>query len=146
MFGSEIWQHTIVVFTRLSMNTRTVRKRKKANKDTTDEELAEKYLAEVENHFPHSRGMGLSYLIMDAHYVVDDEDYGDDSGALAFQKAMDILWEKINHSAGMSTEKVKLVESENKKLRDKIKEIELKLRPTFIGSVVGGAAGAGACG
>merc|ERR1719342_1836689 len=104
MFGEEMWKQTIVVFTRLPMNT-VLKTTRKITSKKEDSQLAESYLREVESHFGHSKG--LQYLFMDAYYAVLDEQLNETSGTDAFMKAMEDLWKNINQNPDLSTDKVK---------------------------------------
>merc|ERR1719342_2012045 len=65
---------------------------------------------------------------MDAYYSVWDNQFNEKSGYEAFQQAMELLWENINQNPDLSTDKVKQVESEYKKLQNAIKKKEEEMR------------------
>ena len=116
MFGISFWGQTVIVFTRLPMDKKSV-KRRNANSGRSDKQLAKDYIRTVEDEFPD--GKGLEYLIMDACF---DED--DDYESSAFENASKKLWEKIRKSERLQTVNVKMVESENKKLKKEIAKKE----------------------
>merc|ERR1711915_344009 len=47
MFGKEFWKQTIIVFTRLQMDERSVRRRRGINKKN-DEDMAEEYIKDLQ--------------------------------------------------------------------------------------------------
>ena len=63
MFGTGFWKQTVIVFTRLPMDKKSVKKRNKAS-EVSDEKLANDYIKTVEDEFPD--GKGLDYLFMDS--------------------------------------------------------------------------------
>merc|ERR1711892_58858 len=119
MFGKEFWKQAVIVFTRIPMDVKSVKKRNKINKQS-DEELAKEYLKVVENEFPN--GKGLQYLFMDACYDKDED--ADPAEKKAFDNAMEILWKSLSKSPGLTTSKVQEVETEFKKLKMAIAEKE----------------------
>ena len=119
MFGREFWGQTAIVFTRLSMDGKSIRKRKKNYKET-DDELARGYLNHLERKFPDGRG--LKYLILDALYDDEDDDEKD-----KFDNGMEQLWDMIASAPDLPTDKVKKVETKHKQLEILVEEMEKKL-------------------
>jgi len=116
MFGKEFWKQTLIVFTKLQMSKSSIKRREKTNKKK-DFELAQGYIKDLQSKFPNSGG--IDYLILDATYEEEDE-----HEANAFQVSMEKLWRKIQVSPNLATDKVKMAQTENKKLRDKIQRNE----------------------
>ena len=114
MFGPGFWKQTVIVFTRLSMDKNSVKKRKKASQ-VSDEKLANNYIKTVEDEFPD--GKGLDYLIMDALFDEEDDDEKN-----AYEEASKRLWNKIKAAGRLQTENVRKVESEHKKLKMEIEK------------------------
>ena len=114
MFGEEFWHQALLVFTRLPMDKKAVRKRNNITKKT-DDDLAKAYLKTLEKEFP--KGGGLDYLSMDACY---DRDGGEEE--LAFKSSMDKLWERLNNARALPTYNVRKVETESKKLKNMLEE------------------------
>merc|ERR1711892_70374 len=119
MFGKAFWKQAVIVFTKIRMDARSIKLRKK-NAKQSDEELAEEYLKMVQTKFENA--VGLQYLFMDACY--DTEEDADPAEKKAFDNAMEILWKSLNKSDGLPTSKIQKVETENKKLRKAIAEKE----------------------
>ena len=120
MFGTGFWKQTVIVFTRLPMDKKSVKKRNKAS-EVSDEKLANDYIKTVEDEFPD--GKGLDYLIMDALY--DEEDYDEKK---AYEEASERLWNKIKAAGRLQTENVRKVESEHKKLKMEIEKKEKAMK------------------
>jgi len=122
MFGVEFWGQTVIVFTRLPMDQKSVRRREKITQKKDDEIFGD-YIRAVENKFPN--GTGLEHMIIDACYDTEDID---GTGKEAFQKAMNKLWEKIHLSTELGTEKVEVVKSESQMLKDLIAKRDDEIR------------------
>ena len=120
MFGPGFWEQTIVVFTRLRMDKKSLKRRNKAS-GKSDEELAKNYIQTVEDEF--SFGKGLDYLIMDACFDKEDDDE-----KRAFEEASERLWEKIKNAGRLQTENVRMVESEYKQLKREIEKKEKAMK------------------
>ena len=138
MFGESFWSQVVLVFTRLPMDSKSLKKREKNNKESDGQLgtefsrksnrilfytllLARKYLRILEGKFP--KGQGMKYLLMDACYEEDDEDE-----KMAFEAAMENLWILLSQSSSLPTTQVRKVESESKKLRNQIEEKEKMLK------------------
>ena len=116
MFGEKFWNQVVLVFTRLPMDSKSIKKREKNNKKS-DDDLASEYLEILQRKFP--KGRGMKHLLMDACYDEDDDDE-----KTAFETALESLWLLLTQSSPLPTTEVKKVESESKKLQNQIKEKE----------------------
>ena len=67
--------------------------------------------------FPN--GTGLQYMLLDALYDQDDEDE-----RVAFENGMEAIWSLLDQAPPLPTSQVQQVETESKKLKDKIAEKE----------------------
>ena len=114
MFGKDFWQQTLLVFTRLPMDKKSISRREKKTKQT-DAQLAKHYLQVLQQEFPN--GGGLDYLIIDACYEDDD-----DEEVVSFNEAIENLWTKLRYSPDLYTTKVQNAESESKKLKNEIEK------------------------
>ena len=83
--------------------------------------LAKEYLQTIEDTFPYSTGL-MRYLFIDACYDFDDFDEQE-----AFSTAIESLWLSLEFADPLPTVNVKKVQTENKKLQEKIEEKENKL-------------------
>ena len=72
LFSQKFWDHVALVFTRLSMDNKTMKKRLKNKGGRTDETVAVDYMAEVEQQFP-GKGQHLKYFFIDSCYDMEDE-------------------------------------------------------------------------
>merc|ERR1712037_568728 len=54
MFGQDFWKQVVVLFTRMPMDEKAKKKREKNSKQS-DDELAQKYMAEVAKRFKHGK-------------------------------------------------------------------------------------------
>ncbi|XP_075254518.1 uncharacterized protein LOC142345937 [Convolutriloba macropyga] len=112
MFGNQFWKQVVVIFSRLTMDESNVARRARSSK-MTDAEMAEKYLKSVEKRFPN--GNGLKYLLMDACYLVDNQDEKE-----CFDKSLSALWDLLEKAPRLETESVQRVETEYDKLKEMI--------------------------
>jgi len=146
MFGEEFWNQTLIAFTRLPKDKSSVKRRERGNDGKTDDDMAKDYISVLQNQFQNARG--IDYLFLDANY--DEED---DVEVAAFDNGMAKLWKKIQCSKGLSTDTVKKVTTENKKLKNKVEAFQkwiqggaTVLKTTGAGTVAGfttgGASGA----
>ena len=71
--------------------------------------------------FPRSGGM--RYLMIDSCY-----DWEDDEERIAFDTSMESLWVTLETSPPLTTNNVKQVETDNKKLKDQIQAKETMLQ------------------
>ena len=115
MFGPEFWSQTALVFTRLSMDSKEIKKRQR-NTEKTDYEKASSYLKHLETKFPE--GHGLKYLLLDAWH--DDEDEVEKK---AFDQGMHDLWTMIASAPNLPTDKMKAAETKYKKLEKTVEVI-----------------------
>ena len=79
---------------------------------------AKEYLQTIADTFPFSTGL-MRYLFIDACYDFDDVDEQE-----AFATAIESLWLSLEFAPPLPTVNVKKVQTENKKLQEKIEEKE----------------------
>ena len=129
MYTEKFWQQTVVVFTRISQDPKSKKKRETSNK-MTDEEYGQGYIELVENQFPNSRQKGLKFLYLDALY-----DPIDDNETNAFQTSISALGNMLVKSPPLQTEvetqsqELKRKMKEYKKDREKMEKMEKELSP-----------------
>ena len=111
MFGNQFWKQVVVIFSRFPMDKSNVSRRVRGSK-MTDTEMAQIYIGSVEERFPIATG--LKYLLMDACYLVDNQDEKE-----CFDKSFSVLWDLLEKAPRLKTESVQQVETEY----DKVKEI-----------------------
>ena len=118
LFGQQFWQQTVIIFTQLSMDTKSVERREKS-RGKTDEKIAVQYLKSVEREFPH--GKGLQYLFLDACY-----DFRDEVERKAFTEAVSQLWEITEKAPNLHMLEIKssVLEMTNPRIKQLIAENE----------------------
>ena len=118
MFTEKFWQQTVVVFTRISQDPKTKKKRETNNK-MTDGENGQEYIKLVEQQFPNSTQKELKFLYLDAQY-----DPTDDMETHAFQTSISALGNMLDNSPPLLTENVREVETQSQELKRKMKEVQ----------------------
>merc|ERR1712037_580947 len=121
MFGQDFWKQVVVLFTRMPMDEKAKKKREKNSKQS-DDELAQKYMAEVAKRFKN--GKQIDYVFLDSCFDKESaakaaeerliqlaKEQEEDAKKLADQ-------EKQLHQANLNAEK------EKAKILEKDKEIE----------------------
>ena len=132
MFTKQFWNQTVLVFTRMPMSLREIKRREK-NNEKTDAQLAADFIKVVEEQFKDCTCSGLSYLYMDATYEKDD-----DHEKAAFDSACIKLHEMLEELPGLPTENVEKVATDNELLQRKIKEKEQTIRKIKTAALVAG--------
>ena len=118
MFTEKFWQQTVLVFTRISQDPKTKKKRETNNK-MTDEEYGQEYIKLVEQQFPNSTQKELKFLYLDAQYDPTDVMETD-----AFQTSISALGNMLDNSPPLLTENVRKVETQSQELKRKINEVQ----------------------
>ena len=116
MFGQEFWKQVVVVFTRMPMDAKTVKKRHNTTKQT-DEDLALKYMTEVQKRFKN--GHGIKHIFLDACHDKEDQDEVDH-----FTTGLNLIYNKLKNAPRLATSKVKEVETQTAALKKQITEKE----------------------
>ena len=121
MFTEAFWDRCVIVFTRVPMDKKAIKNRKKASDGKTDDERASSYIKVVEDKFPQVKGKQLKYLFLDACYDEEDEDEEE-----AFKTAMDQLYTMLDsHKEGLPTTRInKEVETEHGKIKRELEQRE----------------------
>merc|ERR1712051_830456 len=116
MFGQDFWKQVVVLFTRMPMDEKAKKKREKNSKQS-DDELAQKYMAEVAKRFKH--GKQIDYVFLDSCFDKEDPDE-----KRCFDQAMDKILKAFDAANGLPTSKVQEVATEKAALRREIEEKE----------------------
>ena len=116
MFGQDFWKQVVVLFTRMPMDEKAKKKREKNSKQS-DDELAQKYMAEVAKRFKH--GKQIDYVFLDSCFDKEDPEE-----KRCFDQAMDKLLNALNAAKPLPTSKVQEVATEKAALRREIAEKE----------------------
>merc|ERR1712037_306971 len=116
MFGQDFWKQVVVLFTRMPMDEKAKKKREKNSKQS-DDELAQKYMAEVAKRFKH--GKQIDYVFLDSCFDKEDPEE-----KRCFDQAMDKLLNALNAANDLPTSKVQEVATEKAALRREIAEKE----------------------
>merc|ERR1712051_984222 len=116
MFGQDFWKQVVVLFTRMPMDEKAKKKREKNSKQS-DDELAQKYMAEVAKRFKH--GKQIDYVFLDSCFDKEDPEK-----KRCFDQAMDKLLNALNAAKPLPTSKVQEVATEKAALRREIAEKE----------------------
>merc|ERR1712037_273725 len=122
MFGQDFWKQVVVLFTRMPMDEKAKKKREKNSKQS-DDELAQKYMAEVAKRFKH--GKQIDYVFLDSCF---DKEYPEEKRC--FDQAMDKLLNALNAAKPLPTYKVQEVATEKAALRREIAEKESAAKAT----------------
>merc|ERR1712210_416929 len=119
MFGQDFWKQVVVLFTRMPMDEKAKKKREKNSKQS-DDELAQKYMAEVAKRFKN--GKQIDYVFLDSCFDKEDPEE-----KRCFDQAMDKLLNALNAANDLPTSKVQEVakeqEEDAKKLADQEKQL-----------------------
>merc|ERR1712051_84941 len=116
MFGQDFWKQVVVLFTRMPMDEKAKKKREKNSKQS-DDELAQKYMAEVAKRFKN--GKQIDYVFLDSCFDKEDPEE-----TRCFVQAMDKLLNALNAAKPLPTSKVQEVATEKAALRREIAEKE----------------------
>merc|ERR1712010_161020 len=116
MFGQDFWKQVVVLFTRMPMDEKAKKKREKNSKQS-DDELAQKYMAEVAKRFKN--GKQIDYVFLDSCFDKEDPEE-----KRCFDQAMDKLLNALNAANDLPTSKVQEVATEKAALRREIAEKE----------------------
>merc|ERR1712051_98689 len=116
MFGQDFWKQVVVLFTRMPMDEKAKKKREKNSKQS-DDELAQKYMAEVAKRFKN--GKQIDYVFLDSCFDKEDPEE-----TRCFAQAMDKLLNALNAAKPLPTSKVQEVATEKAALRREIAEKE----------------------
>merc|ERR1712051_799031 len=116
MFGQDFWKQVVVLFTRMPMDEKAKKKREKNSKQS-DDELAQKYMAEVAKRFKN--GKQIHYVFLDSCFDKEDPEE-----TRCFVQAMDKLLNALNAAKPLPTSKVQEVATEKAALRREIAEKE----------------------
>jgi len=119
MFGENIWNHALVVFTFLPRDERSIKMRERIRKKR-DDEIAKDFVSKLEEDIPNLNGRKLDYLIMDACYTENNDD---GTAEEEFQKEMEKLFMILSNSDDLRTQEVKIAESDKKKLENEQKRL-----------------------
>jgi len=122
MFGQDFWKQVVVLFTRMPMDEKAKKKREKNSKQS-DDELAQKYMAEVAKRFKH--GKQIDYVFLDSCFDKEDPEE-----KRCFDQAMDKLLNALNAAKPLPTSKVQEVATEKAALRREIAEKESAAKAT----------------
>ena len=101
MFGAEFWSRAVIVFTRLRMDSASIKSREQLGKQN-DAELAEKYITSLQEKFNYKDK--LDYLILDS--CRDTSDHEEEK---AFQKELGALHKKVENAPPLYTDVEKLL-------------------------------------
>ena len=101
MFGEEFWGQCCIVFTRVPMYEKEIKKRQKHSNGKTDDQRAAEYMKVVEGKFDSAKGKDIKYMFLDACYDEDDDDEKE-----AFDKSMEELLELLEKFDGLETPKI----------------------------------------
>ena len=118
MFGSEFWNQVVICFTRVQMDNKSV-KRRETNLKKTDESRADEYLKVIREKFPVANN--LEYLFIDAHCKLDDKEEN-----TKLSCALSNLWNFLQLTQNISTDKVRKVEADNTRLKNENDELKQK--------------------
>ena len=118
MFTEKIWDHIGIVFTKLSMDRKQVKKREKQRKNH-DQLFAEEYVAGLKKTFNYKGEKALDTFFIDSHYENDD-----DNELAAFNAAVDNLWYTIKKKEIFPTDYVQKVMTEYDSLKEELKKKE----------------------
>merc|ERR1711934_1135394 len=122
MFGQDFWKQVVVLFTRMPMDEKAKKKREKNSKQS-DDELAQKYMAEVAKRFKN--GKQIDYVFLDSCFDKEDPEE-----KRCFDQAMDKLLNALNAANDLPTSKVQEVATEKAALRREIAEKESAAKAT----------------
>jgi len=125
IFTTDMWKHVGIIFTHLSMDEKSVKKREKSS-CKTDQQFGEDMIKKINNKFPNSKGLLKEFFMIDATY-----DESDGKEADPFENSTNRLYELLERNPGLPTTKVMEVETESKRLNrlleeDKAKTIEME--------------------
>ena len=115
MFTKDIWENIGIVFTKLSMDKSSIRKRNK-NWEVTDQEFADGYVDEIKKEFSIEDKERLETYFIDACYDKDDPDE-----VTFFDQEMDSLWRAIHQKKKFDTNRVEKVMTEFDSLQEELK-------------------------
>ena len=121
MFGPNFWKQMVVVFTRMSMDKKNIKKRFKSTGGKKDDEIAKAYMNEVKIKFGTTVPDDLQFLFIDSCFDADD-----DEEKKAFDSSVLLLRELIFSSMGLPTKTMEAVATENQKMKQKLKKAEDK--------------------
>ena len=116
MFTKDIWANIGIVFTKLSMDKGSIRKRNR-NWEITDQEFADNYVNEIRKEFNILDQKCLETYFIDACY--DDEN---DDEAKFFHDEMNSLWQAIHLKQKFDTNRVEKVMTEFDSLQEELKK------------------------
>merc|ERR1712037_1006293 len=122
MFGQDFWKQVVVLFTRMPMDE-TAKKKREKNSQQSDDELAQKYMAEVAKRFKH--GKQIDYVFLDSWFDKEDPEE-----KRCFDQVMDKLLNALNAAKPLPTSKVQEVATEKAALRREIAEKESAAKAT----------------
>ena len=126
MFSEAFWDRCVIVFTRISMDKKSIRRRERSSGNHTDDERARAYIKVIQEKFSKTMGKSLPYLFLDACYDEQDEDE-----EKAFKEAMDKLYHMVTgheYDSGLPTSKFEEVDTEDSKLKKALDEKERELQ------------------
>merc|ERR1712037_226584 len=122
MLGQDFWKQVVVLFTRMPMDE-TAKKKREKNSKQSDDELAQKYMAEVAKRFKH--GKQIDYVFLDSCFDKEDPEE-----KRCFDQAMDKLLNALNAAKPLPTSKVQEVATEKAALGREIAEKESAAKAT----------------
>merc|ERR1719234_2308630 len=112
MFGPDFWKQVVVLFTRMTMDEKSKRRRADTT-ERTDDQQAKEYMAEVAKRFSKSHGVG--YVFLDACYDPEDQEE-----KKCFDSAIEELHVRLEKAENLPTSKVQEVETKTKALQNEI--------------------------
>lgn len=122
MFSTDVWDNLGTVFTRVSMDKLSIKKRTKQDPEH-DENRAKGFVTSIEEVFkPKEKIKELQYFYMDAHY---DEDIEEEVAAL--EESKEKLWKMISGNKSFDTNHVENVMTEHASLKKELQKQESKI-------------------
>ena len=116
MFTERIWGHIGIVFTKIRMDKKEVRRREKQGKDY-DQHFAREYVEGLKNTFNYRGDRQLDTFYIDSHYDNEDDDECE-----AFNAAIENLWSSIKAKEIFSTDYVSKVLTEYDSLKEELEQ------------------------
>ena len=121
MFTPKIWENIGIVFTKLPMDKKNI-KRRRLNQEKSDQEWANDYVREIKKEFKIRNSLPLKTFFIDACYYQDDTDE-----VKAFDEGLDSLWNSIIQKPPFKTNDVEKVMTEHEQLKEMLQQREFEL-------------------